>query len=468
MTFRTPDEAIALANNTRYGLAASVWTENVNRAFEVAARIKAGVVWINSTNLFDAAVRLRRLSRERLRPRGRARRTGRIPRRAGGADEAGQGGQGRAERRCPAARRRRTATRSTAPPSSTSAASRRGPISATAIPCSTPRARSSASRGWAIARTSATRSRRRPRRRAGARRRRTTAPRCSITSPRTSTRAPRNSPSGSCAQTGAHAREARAEVETAVRRAFYYAGFADKYDGAVHATKTRFVTLAMNEPWGVMGIVCPDEAPLIGFVSLVLPAIAMGNSVVVVPSAVASAQRRPTSIRCSTRPTCRPAWSTSSPARRRRWPRRSPNTTASTRSGASAPRELAKTVEAASAANLKATWTRLPPRDWRRRAGPRLSAPRDAGEEHLDALRGVSPLPFGVRIHTSRLDGPAWTPEPWSASMALRARDGAPRIRPKRRRRCAPKPLAGGSASPCVPPRWRRLARIRGACRRRR
>src|SRR6516165_10828399 len=54
-TFRTPDEAVALANNTRYGLAASVWTENVNRALEVGARIKAGVVWINSTNMFDAA-----------------------------------------------------------------------------------------------------------------------------------------------------------------------------------------------------------------------------------------------------------------------------------------------------------------------------------------------------------------------------------------------------------------------------
>src|SRR5208282_3501335 len=48
-------EAVALANNTRYGLSASVWTENVNRALEVAARIKAGVVWINCTNLFDAA-----------------------------------------------------------------------------------------------------------------------------------------------------------------------------------------------------------------------------------------------------------------------------------------------------------------------------------------------------------------------------------------------------------------------------
>ncbi len=55
MTFRTPDEAVALANNTRYGLAASVWSENINRALEIAAQIKAGVIWINSTNLFDAA-----------------------------------------------------------------------------------------------------------------------------------------------------------------------------------------------------------------------------------------------------------------------------------------------------------------------------------------------------------------------------------------------------------------------------
>jgi aldehyde dehydrogenase (NAD+) len=53
----------------------------------------------------------------------------------------------------------------------------------------------------------------------------------------------------------------------------------------VHATRSRFVTLAMNEPWGVMGVVCPDEAPLLAFVSLVMPAIAMGNCVVAVPSA---------------------------------------------------------------------------------------------------------------------------------------------------------------------------------------
>ena len=86
--------------------------------------------------------------------------------------------------------------------------------------------------------------------------------------------------------TGASVRAAKAEVEASIRRAFFYAGFADKFDGALHATRSRFVTLAMNEPWGVMGIVCPNEAPLLAFVSLVTPAIAMGNCVVVVPSSL--------------------------------------------------------------------------------------------------------------------------------------------------------------------------------------
>src|SRR5438477_12591697 len=55
MTFRTPREAVELANNTVYGLAASVWSESVNVALQAAAQIKSGVVWVNSTNLFDAA-----------------------------------------------------------------------------------------------------------------------------------------------------------------------------------------------------------------------------------------------------------------------------------------------------------------------------------------------------------------------------------------------------------------------------
>src|SRR5271165_1151569 len=55
MTFRTPREAVELANNTAYGLAASVWSESVNVALHVAAQLKAGVVWVNCTNQFDAA-----------------------------------------------------------------------------------------------------------------------------------------------------------------------------------------------------------------------------------------------------------------------------------------------------------------------------------------------------------------------------------------------------------------------------
>ncbi len=55
MTFRTPAEAVELANNTRYGLAASVWSENINLALDVAPKLKAGTVWVNCTNLFDAS-----------------------------------------------------------------------------------------------------------------------------------------------------------------------------------------------------------------------------------------------------------------------------------------------------------------------------------------------------------------------------------------------------------------------------
>src|SRR5260370_7605083 len=57
MTFRTPREAVELANNTPYGLAASVWTENINLALDVAPKLKAGVVWVTCTNQFDAAPR---------------------------------------------------------------------------------------------------------------------------------------------------------------------------------------------------------------------------------------------------------------------------------------------------------------------------------------------------------------------------------------------------------------------------
>ena len=84
---------------------------------------------------------------------------------------------------------------------------------------------------------------------------------------------------------------AEREVALAIERTFTYAAWADKYDGLVHHTPFRNVTLAMPEAWGVMGVVCPDEAPLLAFVSLVLPAVAMGNRVVL-ESLSAIARRR--------------------------------------------------------------------------------------------------------------------------------------------------------------------------------
>ena len=69
-----------------------------------------------------------------------------------------------------------------------------------------------------------------------------------------------------------------------IERIFSYAAWADKYDGAVHNPPFRNVSLAMHEPIGTVGVICPREAPLLGFLSLVMPAIAAGNTVVAVPS----------------------------------------------------------------------------------------------------------------------------------------------------------------------------------------
>ncbi|MDQ3209033.1 MAG: aldehyde dehydrogenase family protein, partial [Gemmatimonadota bacterium] len=80
---------------------------------------------------------------------------------------------------------------------------------------------------------------------------------------------------------------AQREVELTIDRIYTYAAWADKYDGLVHHTPYRNVTLAMPEPVGVLGVVCPSVSPLLGFVSTVLPAVAMGNTVVAVPSAQA-------------------------------------------------------------------------------------------------------------------------------------------------------------------------------------
>jgi aldehyde dehydrogenase (NAD+) len=285
-TFRTPDEAVSLANNTRYGLAASVWTENVNRALEVAARIRAGVVWINSTNLFDAAAGF------------------------GGYRESGFGREGGRE----GLAEYRTADEPKAKPRSAKPA----PLDAAPgiVPAGTvggggidrtaklyiggKQARPDSGYSYAVLDPAgrevglAGLGNRKDVRNAveaaakaqswGAA---TAHNRAQVLYYVAENLAARG---GEFAQrlramTGASTRAAEAEVEASIRRAFVYAGYADKFDGAVHATRSRFVTLAMNEPWGVMGVLCPDEAPLLAFVSLVMPAIAMGNCVVAIPSA---------------------------------------------------------------------------------------------------------------------------------------------------------------------------------------
>jgi aldehyde dehydrogenase (NAD+) len=201
MPFRTPAEAVALANNTPYGLAASVWTENINLALDVAPQIKAGVVWVNATNLFDAAAGF-----GGYRESGFGREGGREGMweyvtsltNARRGSRGGRGGRGAAA--VPTAPDAAATSRvagglpgSTARPSSTSAASRRGPTRATRAVWSASTGARSVRSARGTARTSATPSRPPTRRPAGRGRRGTRAPRFSTTSPRTSRRVPESS-----------------------------------------------------------------------------------------------------------------------------------------------------------------------------------------------------------------------------------------------------------------------------------
>jgi aldehyde dehydrogenase (NAD+) len=289
MTFRTPDEAVALANNTRYGLAASVWSENINRSLEIAAQIKAGVIWINSTNLFDAAAGF------------------------GGYRESGFGREGgreglseylsTAKPKGKAEHKEKSAAALSALPGHGAAASD-DPIGidrTAKIYVGGKQARPDAGYSYSVVNArghsigQAGLGNRKDIRNAveaaakaaswGAATGHNRAQVLFYLAENLNARAAEFTVRLT-AMTGASAAKAQAEVDAAIRRTFFYAGFADKYDGAVHATRSRHVTLAMNEPWGIMGIACPDEAPLLALVSLVMPAIAMGNRVIVAPSPI--------------------------------------------------------------------------------------------------------------------------------------------------------------------------------------
>jgi len=277
-SFRTPDEAVELANNTRYGLAASIWSENINLALDQAARVKAGVVWINSTNVFDAGAGFggyresgfgREGGREGMREylaeapvKARAEavpvppETAPVPQapvREIGIDRTAKMYIGGGQKR---------------PDSGYSyAVAAKGRVLGLAGLGNRKDIRNAveaahAAGGWGKA--------------TGHNRAQVLYYLAENLAAREAEFAARLKAAGSP--------KPEEEVATAIRRAFWYAAQADKFDGAVHSTKTAMVTLAMPEPYGVMGIACPTDAPLLGFLSLVLPAIAMGNRVVAIPS----------------------------------------------------------------------------------------------------------------------------------------------------------------------------------------
>ena len=285
MTFRTPDEAAAIANHTNYGLSATIWSENINLALDTAARMKAGVVWINATNLFDAAAGF-----GGYRESGFGREGGRegmyeylVPDWEAGLKSAGD----------------KTSTALGVAPAAITDAGGLPSIDRTAkLYIGGKQARPDSgysytvygAKGRAIGQAGLGN-------RKDIRNAVEAASKASGWSSATahnraqvlyyiaenlSTR--RDEFIGRLKSMGQSPKAAVTEVDAALQRIFWYAAQADKYDGRVHATKTRHVTLAMNEPFGVMGLVCPDEAPLLAFVALVMPAIAMGNRVVAVPS----------------------------------------------------------------------------------------------------------------------------------------------------------------------------------------
>ena len=284
MTFRSHNEAVALANNSRYGLAASIWTENINLALDVAPKVKAGAVWINCTNQFDASAGF------------------------GGYRESGFGREGGKE----------GLYEYTKPKIEDEFSSK--PIIPKTVKSKTEKKSKSILEdidrtsklyiggkqtrpdgGYSINVLNAfgeyigevSEGNRKDIRNAveaahaekswagmtGHARAQVLyyiAENLAIRSEEFAERI--------AEMTNQSLESAQEEVEKSIERIYTYAAFADKYDGQAHSTVQRMVTLAMPEAVGVMGIVCPDENPLLGFISTVIPAMAMGNNVVVIPS----------------------------------------------------------------------------------------------------------------------------------------------------------------------------------------
>jgi aldehyde dehydrogenase (NAD+) len=295
MTFRTPAEAVELANNTAYGLAASVWSESVNLALQAASRIKAGVVWVNSTNLFDAASGFggyresgfgreggREGLREYLEPAWfrKAPLLGRGA--AAGADDVNSAESGLD----PIAG---SATHpGDEPPIDRTVKLYIGgkqvrPDSGYSIECRSSKGlllgevplgnrkdiRNAVEAAGKAQQWSST----------------TAHNRAQVLYYLAENLSQRSQELMTRLAAVVGKRQASRELKLSLERLFAYAAWADKYEGVVHSPPYRMVSLAMNEPIGTVGVVCPESTPLLGFLSMVLPLVTTGNCVVAVPSA---------------------------------------------------------------------------------------------------------------------------------------------------------------------------------------
>ena len=276
MTFRTQSEAVELANNSRYGLAASVWSENINRAMDVAPKIKAGVLWINCHNQFDASCGF------------------------GGVKESGFGREGGKEglyeylkpkflRPIKNLKSKKVNDKNidnsidrtlkfyiggkqVRPDSGHSMATYNADGSLAAIVGSGNRKdiRNTVSAAVKAASWSS----------------QSGHGRAQILYFLAENLAIRESEWIQRLETlcGVTKKQAKAEFDESLSRIFSYAAWADKYDGAVHSAPYRGVTMALPEPIGVLAQVAPESLPLLTTISLISPAIAMGNRVILIPS----------------------------------------------------------------------------------------------------------------------------------------------------------------------------------------
>ena len=275
-TFRTPAEAVQLANNSRYGLAASVWSENINLALDIAPKLATGIVWVNGTNIMDAAAGF------------------------GGVRESGFGREGGWEGLSAYTKSasKPKPLKSPKPAGPHGSAAPADPIDRTAklyIGGKQARpdggysgpvyAKSGALAGHvSLANRKDVRNAVEAAQAAKGWSRTTGHLRAQILYYIAENLAARSDAFAARLDEMQGGKSGAAEVEASLKRLFTYAAWADKYDGQVHGVPIRGVALAMKEPVGVIGAICPDEAPLLGLISCMAPAIAMGNRVILAAS----------------------------------------------------------------------------------------------------------------------------------------------------------------------------------------